>query len=114
MNKTSTLRSMLVLTLFAASGFAKAVDNVPDRPPVAGALAQHHPFDPVMHTQRSLDKLAEKLSLKPEQKSAWQSYADAALARAKERTARMEEHRSHRGEARAEVDTATKLDKMSQ
>ncbi|MBI3528404.1 MAG: Spy/CpxP family protein refolding chaperone [Betaproteobacteria bacterium] len=36
------------------------------------------------------------------------------MSRTQERTAKMEEHRSHKGEARAEVDTATKLDKMSQ
>lgn len=114
MSKTFTLRSsILAMSLLAASGFAAAADEAPNSPP-PGKQAQHRHFDPVAHTQRNLDKLAQKLNLKDEQKAAWQAYADSAISRAKERTAKMEEHRSHKGEARAEVDTATKLDKMSQ
>ncbi len=114
MDKTSTLGAMLALTIFAASGLASAADNDPERQPDTDAHAHHHRFDAVMHAQRNLDRLAEKLNLKPEQQSAWQTYADNTLARAKERAARVEERRSHRGEARAQIDTATKLDKMSQ
>ena len=114
MSKTSTLRSgILAMSLLAASGFAAAADEAPGSPP-PGKHAQHRHFDPVAHTQRNLDKLAQKLNLKEEQKTAWQAYADSAISRARERTAKMEEHRSHKGGARAEVDTATKLDKMSQ
>lgn len=113
MSKTFTIRSsILAMSLLAASGFAAAADESPGNPP-PGKHAQHRHFDPVAHTQRSLDKLAQKLNLKDEQKSAWQAYADNAISRAKERTAKMEEHRSHKAEARAEVDTATKLDKIS-
>lgn len=114
MSKMFTLRSsILAVSLLAASGFAAAADEAPGSPP-PGKHAQHRHFDPVAHTQRNLDKLAQKLNLKEEQKTAWQAYADSAISRARERTAKMEEHRSHKGGARAEVDTATKLDKMSQ
>jgi len=114
MSKTYTLRSgILAISLLAASGFAAAADEAPNSPP-PGKHAQHRQFDPVAHTQRNLDKLAQKLNLKDEQKAAWQTYADSAISLAKERKAKMEEHHSHKGEARAEVDTATRLDKMSQ
>ena len=113
MSKTFTLRSsVLAMSLLAASGFAAAADEAPNSPP-PGMHVQHRHLDPVAHTQRNLDKLAQTLNLKDEQKVAWQAYADSAISRAKERTAKMEEYRSHKGEARAEVDTATKLDKMS-
>lgn len=114
MSKMFTLRgSILAMSLLAASGFAAAAEQAPSGPP-PGKHAQHQHFDPVAHTQRNLDKLAQRLNLKDEQKAAWQAYADSAISRAKERTTKMEEHRSHKGEARAEVDTATKLEKMSQ
>jgi Spy/CpxP family protein refolding chaperone len=114
MSKPFILRSsILAMSLLAASGFAAAADEAPNSPP-PGKHAQHRHFDPVAHTQHKLDKLAQKLNLKDEQKTAWQTYADGAISRAKERTAKMEEHRSHKGEARAEIDTATKLDKISQ
>jgi Spy/CpxP family protein refolding chaperone len=113
MSKTFTLRSsILAMGLLAASGFAAAADEAPNGPP-PGKHAQHRHFDPVAHTQRNLDNLAGKLNLKEEQKAAWQTYADSALSRAKERTAKMEEMHSHKGEARANADTATKLDRMS-
>jgi hypothetical protein len=114
MSKTFTLRSgILAMSLLASSGFAAAADEAPGSPP-PGKQAQHRHFDPVSHTQRNLDKLAQKLNLKDGQTAAWRAYADSAISRAKERTAMVEEHRSRKGEARAEVDTATKLDKMSQ
>jgi len=114
MSKTITLRgSILAMSLLAASGFAAAADEAANSPP-PGKHAQHRHFDPVAHTQRNLDKLAGKLNLKDEQKAAWQAYADSAISRAQERTAKMEERRSHRGEARVEADTATKLDGVSQ
>jgi Spy/CpxP family protein refolding chaperone len=114
MSKTFTLRSsILAMGLLAASGFAAAADEAPNNPP-PGRHAQHRYIDPVAHTQRNLDKLASKLNLKDEQKVAWQTYADGAISRAKERTAKMQEFGSHKVEARAEADTSTKLDKMSQ
>jgi len=114
MSKTFTLRSsILAMSLLAASGFAAAADEAPNNPP-PGKHAHHRQFDPVARTQHHLDGLARKLNLKVDQQTAWLAYSDGAIARAKERTARIEEHRSHRGEARVDADTATKLDKMSQ
>ena len=64
--------------------------------------------------ERFAARTQEELGLNDGQTAAWRAYADSAISRAKERTAMVEEHRSRKGEARAEVDTATKLDKMSQ
>jgi len=114
MSKTFTLRSsILAMSLLAASGFAAAADEAQNSPP-PGRHAQHRHIDPVARTQRNLDNLAGKLNLKDEQKVAWQTYADGAISRTKERTAKMQELRSHKGEARVEADTSTKLDRMSQ
>jgi LTXXQ motif family protein len=114
MSKTLTLRSsILAMSLLAASGFAAAADEAPNSPPPGKATQLRH-FDPVARTQRNLDQLAQLLNLNDQQKTAWQRYADSAMSRAKDRAAKMEEHRSHRGEARAEIDTATKLEKISQ
>jgi Skp family chaperone for outer membrane proteins len=116
MSKTFTLRSsILAMSLLAVSGFAAAVDRdrAPDSAP-QGKHAQHRHFDPVAHTQRNLDNLAKKLNLKEEQKAAWQTYSDSAISRAGERTAKMQEMRSHKGEVRAEAGTSAKLDRMSQ
>ncbi|HVY05286.1 MAG TPA: Spy/CpxP family protein refolding chaperone [Burkholderiales bacterium] len=114
MSKTFTLRSgIIAMGLLAASGFAAAADEAPAGAP-AGQHAQHRHFDPVAHTQRSLDNLAKKLNLKDEQKVAWQTYADGALARAKEKSDKMQEMHARKHEARADTDTATKLDHMSQ
>ncbi len=114
MSKSFTLRSgILAMSLLAASGFAAAADEAPNSPP-PGAHAQHRHMDPVAHTQRKLDNLAKKLNLRDEQKAAWQTYADGTISRARDRTAKMEALRSHKGEARADADTATRLDRMSQ
>jgi hypothetical protein len=114
MSKTFTLRSgILAMSLLAASGLAAAADEPSNGPP-PGKHAQHRHVDPVAHTLRNLDHLAGKLALRDEQKAAWQTYADSAISRAKEGTAKMQALRSHKGEARAETDTATRLDRMSQ
>ena len=114
MSKTFTLRSgILAMSLLAASGFAAAADDAPNIPQ-AGKQARHRHFDAVAHTQRNLDNLAMKLDLKDGQKTAWQTYADSAISRTKERTAKMQALHSPRGEARVDVDTATRLEKMSQ
>ncbi|MBC8006601.1 MAG: Spy/CpxP family protein refolding chaperone [Prolixibacteraceae bacterium] len=114
MSKTFTLRSgILAMSLLAASGFAAAADDAPHAPR-AGKQAQHRQFDPVAHTQRNLDHLAKKLNLQEEQKTAWQTYAGSAIARAKERTVKMQEWHSRKGEARADADTATRLDRKAQ
>jgi len=114
MSKTFTLRSsILAMSLLAAPGFAAAADEASNSPPPA-KHAQHRHVDPVAHTQRNLDNLAKKLNLKDDQKIAWQTYSDSAISRAKERSAKMQEMRSHKGEARADAGTSAKLDRMSQ
>ena len=114
MKRTSTLRSIVALSLLAATGLVTAADNAPDRQPETGKHAAYKRFDPVQHTQRKLDNLEARLSLNDDQKSAWQLYADAALSRAKDRTARMQEFHTRRGEPRKDLDTATKLDKAAE
>lgn len=115
MTKISTLRSIVGLAMLAATtGFVAAADNAADRQAAPGKHAQHHRFDPVKHTQRNLEQLQAKLNLKDEQKSAWQTYSDAALARAQERTARMQAFHAKKGAARHESDTAAKLDKAAE
>jgi Spy/CpxP family protein refolding chaperone len=114
MSKTYTLRSgILAISMLAASGFVAAADNAANSPP-PHKQGHHRNFDPVARTQRNLDNLARKLSLKEEQKAAWQVYADSSISRTKERAASMQQLRSHHGEARREADTATRLDEMSQ
>lgn len=114
MSKKFTLRGGIVaISLLAVSGFAAAADQVPDgqRP---AAHAHQRQFDPVGHTQRLLDGLAGKLSLTDEQKTAWQTYADSALVRARDTATKMQEWRSRKDGAHADADTADRLEKMSQ
>jgi len=114
MNKRFALRSSVIaMSLLAASGFAAAADQAPETS-VQGKHAQHRQFDPVARTQHNLDSLASKLNLKEEQKAAWQTYADSTLARAQERSVRMQQWRSHKHEGQANADTASRLDRMAQ
>lgn len=114
MRKSSTLRSIVALSLLATAGLVTAADSAPDNQPAAGKHAPYKRFDPVQHTQRKLDGLETRLNLKDSQKSAWQAYADAAIARARERTAKMQEFHARRGEPRKDLDTASKLDKTAE
>lgn len=114
MKKTSTLHSFVALSLLAATGLVTAADNAPDNQTAPGKHASYKRFDPVQHTQRKLDGLEARLNLKDSQKSAWQVYADAAIARARERTAKMQELHARRGEPRKDLDTASKLDKTAE
>lgn len=114
MKRNSTLRSIVALSLLAATGLVTAADNAPDSNAAPGKHAPYKRFDPVQHTQRKLDNLEAKLNLKDSQKSAWQAYADAALTRAKERTERMQALHAKRGESRQPLDTAAKLDKAAE
>lgn len=114
MKRNSTLCSIVALSLLAATGLVTAADNAPDGKPAPGKHAPFKRFDPVQHTQRKLDNLEARLSLKDSQKSAWQAYADAAVARAKERTGKMQALQAKRGEPRQALDTAAKLDKAAE
>jgi len=114
MKKLSSLRSAVAFGLLAASGLVTAADNAPaDKAPVA-KQAPYHRFDPVKHTQHRLDQLQGKLGIKESQKTAWQAYSDAALARAKERSARMQDFHAKRGAPKQDLDTASKLDKAAE
>ena len=114
MSKTFTLSSGLVAVgMLAASGFAAAGDTATNSPR-PHEQRQHRNFDPVAHTQRNLDNLAKKLNLKDEQKAAWQVYADSSISRSRDRVARMHELRSNRDKGRAQADTASRLEQMSQ
>lgn len=114
MKKLSALRSAVAFGLLAATGLVTAADNAPADKAPAAKHAPYHRFDPVKHTQHRLDQLHGKLDIKDSQKSAWQAYSDAALARAKERSARMQEFRSKRGAPQQDLDTASKLDKAAE
>ena len=119
MNRNATRTGLLALSMLAMTGLASAADNPAPggAAPDAGRPGKHAPFkrfDPVKHTQHRLSGLEAKLNLKEEQKSAWKTYSDAALARAQERTAKMQAMHERRGENRKDLDTATKLDKASE
>ena len=114
MKKISALRSAVAFGLLAATGLVTAADNAPANKAPDARHAPYHRFDPVKHTQHRLDQLESKLGLKDSQKSAWQAYSDAALARAKERSDRMQEFQAKRGAPKQELDTASKLDKAAE
>jgi len=115
MNKTSLFRGALGLAMLAAtSGFVAAAEVPIDGKAAADKHARHQRHDPVQHTQRTLDRLQAKLSLKEEQQPAWRTYSDAALARAKERADRMQEFRARRDAPRQDLDTASRLDKSAE
>jgi hypothetical protein len=124
MTRTSTFRGLLVASLLTVPAFAVAAEHAPHHPPAAGARADQPRFDPVRRTQERLDRLAEKLNLKPEQQAAWQAYADAARAHAREHVEHMQALHGERGTvgkdtagkdtARADMDTATRIEQMSQ
>ncbi len=116
MDKLSALRSAMALGLLAATGLAVA-----DQAPAGNAPAaehakhvRHHRFDPVKHTQHRLDQLEAKLNLNDAQQSAWQAYADAALARAQARSERVQQFHARRGAVKQEIDTASRLDKAAE
>lgn len=114
MNKVSTLRGALAVSLLAVTGLVAAADNAPAANAPAGKHVPHQRYDPVKHAQHKLDRLEEKLNLKDAQKTAWQAYADAILARAKERSARMQEFDAKRGAPKQDIDTAGRLDKAAE
>ena len=114
MKRISTLSSIIGLSLLATTALATAADNAPLPHPGPAKHASHKRFDPVQHTRHKLDGLEAKLNLREEQKPAWQPYSDAALARAGEKAAAMQEMHAKRSEPRQEPDTAAKLDKAAE
>jgi hypothetical protein len=110
MKKSSALHGLIALSMLAAAGAAQAGDSPAPAASGPGKHAHFKRFDPVKHTQKRLDGLEAKLNLKDDQKDAWKAYADAALARARERAANLQAMRGHRGEDRKAPDTASRLD----
>ena len=113
MNHTSFLRGLLVVSLSAAPAFAIAADNGKDHS-ISDGQDQHQRKNPVERAQKHLDKLEQKLQLTSDQQAAWNTYSDTALARATERAKHMEEHHAKGGDHHGDMDTATRLEHMSQ
>jgi hypothetical protein len=112
--KTSfALHGLIALSLLAAGGIAQAADNPAPAVAAPARHAQFKRFDPVKHARKRLDGLEAKLNLKDEQRAAWKTYADAALARARERAARMQGFHGRQGGDGRNLDTASKLDKAA-
>lgn len=138
MNKLYTLGSALALGLLTATGVATAADNAgasPDQAARHARHAKHHGdkhvgharhhgkharhakherFDPVKRTEARLSRLEAKLNLQEAQKAAWQTYADAMLARAKARSERLAQLREQRPAPGAAPDRATRMEKAAE
>lgn len=114
MNKFYTLRSAVAIGLLAATGLVSAADKAPAGDAPSAKHAPYHRHDPVKHTQVRLDRLEAKLNLNDSQRGAWQAYSEATLARAKDRSARIEDFRGKHGAPRQALDTASKLDKAAE
>ena len=114
MNQTSILRGLLIFSVLAAPLLATAAHHSDDGASMPGAHAQHHRMNPVERAQKLLGELEQILHLKAEQQVAWKTYADTALARASERAKHMKEFHAKRGEHHGDMDTAARLEHMSQ
>jgi hypothetical protein len=112
--QTSIFRGLLLASLLAAPAFVVADQHAGEDQPMPGARRQQQHMDPIERTQKHLDQLEQKLHLKSEQQTAWNAYADAALARAGERAKHMQEIKAKRDEHHADMDTATRLEHMAQ
>ncbi len=114
MNHISFLRGLLGVSILAAPTFVIAAHNTDEDHSMSDGQDQHHRMNPVERAQKHLDKLEQKLQVKPEQQAAWDAYADTALARAGERAKHMEEFHAKRGDHHGDMDTAARLEHMSQ
>ena len=83
-----------------------------------GQHGMHHDgggrFGPAKRAEKHLGELEQKLNLKSDQKTAWNTYSQAVMGHAKDRESRMKRMRGRRGGMHSDVDTATKLERMSQ
>lgn len=117
MNKLYTLGSALALGLLTATGVATAADNAATGADQTARHARHakqERFDPVKRTEARLSRLEAKLNLQDAQKAAWQTYADAMLARAKARSERLAQLREQRPAPGAAPDRATRMEKAAE
>jgi predicted DNA-binding protein YlxM (UPF0122 family) len=113
-NHTSFLRGLLVVSLFVAPAFGIAAHHNNEDHSMPDGQDQHQRMDPVERAQKHLDKLEQKLNLQADQQAAWKAYAGTALARASERAKHMEEHHAKPGDHHGDMDTASRLEHMSQ
>lgn len=72
-----------------------------------------HAMDPVAATQRHLDKLKQKLDLKPNQQAAWETFSKALLARATAQEQSREKMKGAAGMNRAAISTPEKMEKIA-
>ena len=79
----------------------------------SGAQHQGRHFDPVQRAEKHLKGLEKKLNLQAEQQTAWTTYSDAMMQRARDRAERMKTFKSRRDEL-SDLDTASKLERMAE
>lgn len=113
MNRTYFFRALLITSIATTPAFVIAADHSNDQSK-SGGRDQHHRMDPVERAQKHLDKLEQKLQLTSDQQAAWDTYSSTALARATERAKHMEEHHAKGGDHHGDMDTASRLEHMSQ
>ena len=113
-NRTYFFRALLIASIATTPALVIAADDPDADRPMSGSQAQRQHMDPVERAQKHLDKLEQKLQLTSDQQAAWNTYSDTALARAAERAKHMEEHRAKGGDHHGDMDTASRLEHMSQ
>jgi periplasmic protein CpxP/Spy len=113
-NHTSFLRALLVVSMFAAPAFMVAAQDTDADHSMPDGHNRHQGMNPVERAQQHLDELEQKLYLTADQQAAWKTYADTALARAADRAKHMEEFHAQRGDHHGDMDTASRLEHMSQ
>jgi hypothetical protein len=116
MNRHAVCNGLIGICLLAAAPLALA-DHHHMMDHDDGDHGMHHEndgrFGPVQRAEKHLGELEKKLNLKPDQQAAWQTYSQAVMGHAKDRASRKERIRERRGAIR-DMDTATKLERMSQ
>jgi hypothetical protein len=115
MNRNLISRGALALCLLATPLLATA-DHHKDKMRDGDSGAQHQGkrhYDPVQRAEKHLIGLEKKLNLKAEQQTAWTTYSDAMMQRARDQAGRMKTFKSRRDEMR-DLDTASKLERMAQ
>jgi len=113
-NRTYFFRALLIASIATTPAFAIAADDSGVDHSMSDGRDQHHRMDPAERAQKHLDKLEQKLQLTSDQQAAWNTYSDTALARASERAKHMEEHRAKGSDHHGDMDTASRLEHMSQ
>ena len=117
MNRYALRQGLLAISLLALAPLAFA-DHHHMMDHHDGNHGMHHEdggrFGPVKRAEKHLGDLEDKLNLTSDQQGAWKTYSQAVMGHAKERETRMKRYRGRRGMMHDDVDTATKLERMSQ